>query len=207
MTPDSDNLGDSCGDDLAPDDPVPSMGTVLDEARGSLPYALLHGEALVACAAWGLGAAGVTLLDIGTPWSSVVAGGEPFVVHDSLCPMTPASFIADCVAQAVAGDTVVVGVRAVTDTIKQVEDDTVGSTVDRDGVWAVCSPLVLPARVVAGLGDRGLVALSPDLDLAQMVEVLRRRESLVTRQAPPSARRVTSPEDVAALEALTDPAR
>ncbi len=204
MAYDADDLGDPSGDDLAPD-PAPSMGTVLDEARGSLPYALLHGEALVACAAWGLGAAGVTPLDIGTPWSSVVAGGEPFVLHDSLCPMTPASFIADCVAQAVAGDVVVVGVRAVTDTVKQVEDGAVGATVDRDGVWAVCSPLVLPARVVAGLGDQGPASLSTGLDLAEMVEVLGGRESVETREAPPTARRVSSPEDVAALEALTGP--
>lgn len=35
------------------DEPTPSLGTVVDEGRGSLPYLLIHGESLVACAAWG----------------------------------------------------------------------------------------------------------------------------------------------------------
>ena len=43
----------------------PALGVVLDEDRGSLPYALIHGEALVACAAWALGDAGVTPVDVG----------------------------------------------------------------------------------------------------------------------------------------------
>ena len=42
----------------------PSASCV-DEGRGALPYALIHGEALVACAAWALGEAGVTPVDIG----------------------------------------------------------------------------------------------------------------------------------------------
>ena len=36
----------------------PALGIVLDQDRGSLPYSLIHGEALVACAAWALGEAG-----------------------------------------------------------------------------------------------------------------------------------------------------
>ena len=48
------------------DEPTPALGTVVDEARGSLPYLLVHGESLVACAAWALGDARVTAVDLGT---------------------------------------------------------------------------------------------------------------------------------------------
>ena len=78
-----------------------AFGTVLEQDRGHLPFALIHGEALVAAAAWALGEAGVTPVDTGTPWSSLVAAGEPVVLHDPLCPMTPPDFIAACVDRAV----------------------------------------------------------------------------------------------------------
>ena len=36
-----------------PYDVQPALGSVIDEGRGSLPFALIHGEALVACAVLG----------------------------------------------------------------------------------------------------------------------------------------------------------
>ena len=33
---------------------VIALGRVVDEGRGSLPFALVHGEALVTCATWAL---------------------------------------------------------------------------------------------------------------------------------------------------------
>ena len=41
----------------------PAVGVVPVEGRGSMPFALLHGESLVAVASWALGEAGVELLD------------------------------------------------------------------------------------------------------------------------------------------------
>src|SRR4051794_28324566 len=114
-----------------------SLGAVVEEGRGSLPFALIHGEALVACAAWALGSAGVTVVDWGTPWSAVADTDEPVVLHDALCPMTPPEFIAACVTRAVERDCVVVGVRPVTDTVKVVRDGLVGGTVDRQELVAV----------------------------------------------------------------------
>ena len=70
------------------DGPLP-LGVVIEGGRGSLPFALLHGEALVACAAWAMGEAGVQLLDLGTPWADVVESGAPLVRNDAMCPMTP----------------------------------------------------------------------------------------------------------------------
>jgi 2-C-methyl-D-erythritol 4-phosphate cytidylyltransferase len=181
------------------DEELASLGTVVDEGRGNLPYALIHGESLAAAAAWALGEAGVTAVDLGTTWEGLVDSGEPFVLHDPLCPMTPPAFIADCVAHAVARGCVVVGVRPVTDTVKVVADGMVGETVDREALVAVASPVVLPAGVVASLD--GL----PSTDFVALVDALRRRYPVELVEAPPAARRVGSVEDLRVLEALTAP--
>ena len=178
-------------------DPEPALGSVVEQGRGSLPFTLIHGEALVACASWALGDAGVTPVDLGTEWAGLVASGEPFVLHDALCPMTPASFITTCVATALERDVVVVGCRPVTDTVKAVADDVVGSTVDRTSLVSVASPVVLPPSVVAALG-----AL-PSLDFATLVAALRERFPVELVEAPAAGRRVASEEDVRLLEALT----
>jgi len=179
------------------DELPPALGTVLDDDRGHLPYSLIHGESLVAAAAWALGEAGVTAVDLGTAWAGLVDAGEPFVLHDPLCPMTPPAFIAECVARAVERGCVVVGVRPVTDTVKVVTDGVVGETVDRDGLVSVCSPVVLPASVVAALGEL------PSTDFVELVAHLRRRYPVELVEAPPAARRIGSIEDLRVLEALT----
>ena len=71
----------------------------MDADRGALPYALIHGEALVVCAAWALGAAGVVPIDAGVDWEVLVESREPVVVHDALCPLTPPAFIAGLVRE------------------------------------------------------------------------------------------------------------
>ncbi|MDZ5621276.1 hypothetical protein [Nocardioides bizhenqiangii] len=180
-------------------EPQRPMGFVVDEERGSLPYRLIHGEALVAAAAWAMGEAGVDLVDVTVPWHVVADLGRALVLHDPLCPMTPPDFITECARVAVARDAVVVGVRPVTDTVKEVEDGRLGRTVDRDGMVAVCSPVVLPARVVAALPSR------PPSDFVELVAGLRSSYEVVMLDAPPGAGRVASDEDVRVLEALTDP--
>jgi 2-C-methyl-D-erythritol 4-phosphate cytidylyltransferase len=182
-------------------EPPQAVGVVVDGGRGSLPFALLHGEPLVACAAWAMGAAGIRLLDLTTPWDDVRDAGAPLVWHDALCPMAPPDHLAECVRRAVDEDAVVVGVRPVTDTVKVVVDDAdgpvVGATVDRDGLAAVASPIVLPASVVATCPDW------PAVDLAQAVSELRALGPVLLVDAPASARRVETTDDVRALEALT----
>lgn len=126
----------------------------------------------------GLGDARVTAVDLGTQWAGLVDSGEPFVVHDALCPMTPAAFIAECVEQAVATGHVVAGVAA-------------------DG--AVLSPVVLPASVVAGID-----AL-PSVDFEELVARLAGGFTVERVVAPASAARVGSAADIAALEARTTP--
>ena len=178
---------------------VPASGIVVDEDRGHLPYRLVHGEALVAAAAWAAGAAGVDLLDQTTPWEVAADRGTPVLLHDALCPMTPPDFLARCVEIADARDVVVVGVRPVTDTVKELHDGRLGATVDRDRLVSVCSPIVLPARVVAeidGLPTRDFGALLAWLRSAYDVEMV---------EAPAAARRVASDDDIRLLEALTGP--
>jgi len=188
---------DEAGAAGVPHEPPDALGTVADRDRGSLPYALIHGESLVACASWALGDAGVTLIDFATTWSGIRAGEEPFVLHDALCPMTPAEFIAACVRRSVDTGSVVVGVRPVTDTVKEVSGGFVGRTVDRDSLHAVASPIVLPAAVVADLAEL------PSYDFVTLVDALSARFPIEYVDAPPSARRVTSPDDIRLLEALT----
>jgi 2-C-methyl-D-erythritol 4-phosphate cytidylyltransferase len=174
-------MTDSAYDDA---DPVPALGTVVEQGRGSLPFALIHGEALVTCAVWALGEAGVTPVDLGTEWAGLVDSGEAFVLHDSLCPMTPAAFIADCLRTALERDVVVVGVLP-----------------GDDGAEVVASPVVLPPSVVAACDGE------PPSDFAALVEWLRRDFSVLGVPAPASAGRVASVADVEELERRTGPPR
>ena len=166
-----------------PDDPSaeerpPALGVVLEEDRGSLPFSLLHGESLVACAGWALGEAGVTALDLTTGWSSVRESDEPLVLHDVLCPATPPWFLAACVRTCLEHDAVVVGVRPVTDTVKDESDGLLGATHDREELAAVASPVVLPAGVVQALES------APGHDLAALVEQLRADHPVRLVEAP-----------------------
>lgn len=183
----------AAGTDVLPENP-PALGVVVEEGRGSLPFALIHGEALVACAAWSLGEAEVTIVDATVSWESVQDAGQPLVLQDALCPMTPPEFVVECVRRAVVADVPVAGVRPVTDTVKEVAGGQVGATVDREGLVALAAPVVLPPRVVRSLGAApgpDLVALVGSLSDVELVE------------APPEGRAVASLDDVRLLEALT----
>ncbi len=181
---------------------VIALGRVVDEGRGSLPFALVHGEALVTCATWALSEAGVLPLDARTTMEGVHDAGLPLVLHDSLCPMTPPDFIAECVRRAVADGVVVAGVRPVTDTVKVLRGDTLGETVDREALARVVSPVVVPADRVDGAAA---LLSDPGVDLAVLVEALRADGPVVLLDAPPQAMRVGGPDDVRVLEALTRP--
>ncbi len=174
---------------------------MVTDDRGSLPYSLVHGEALAAAAAWALGEAGVQPVDLTVPWESLREEAEPVVLHDSLCPLTPPDFLARCVALAVEHDEVVVGVRPVTDTVKRVADGAIGATVDREQLVTVCSPVVLPGAVVASL------EALPTLDFPDLVARLERLGPVRRVEAPSAAHRVAGPDDVRLLEALTEPLR
>jgi 2-C-methyl-D-erythritol 4-phosphate cytidylyltransferase len=178
-----------------------ALGVVVESGRGSLPFALLHGESLVALAAWAMGEAGIQLIDATTTWSSVRESELPLVWHDPLCPMTPPDFLASCLRRAIAEDVVVAGVRPVTDTVKEIVNGpggpTVGATHDREGLRRLASPLVIPAALVATLDGW------PAVDLRKALESLRERAPVELVEAPPAARRVATDRDLPLLEALT----
>jgi 2-C-methyl-D-erythritol 4-phosphate cytidylyltransferase len=165
-----------------------------------MPFALIDGEPLVSVASWALDDAGVELLDFTTSWAEIQAEvahrGAPLVIHDPLCPGTPGSFVAEAV-RAAADGVVVVGCRPVTDTVKTTDGDTLGETVDRSGLLAVTSPVVLPPAVVAALA--GLPSTD---DLADLVTVLRADHDVRFLEAPPAGRRVSDESDLDLVRAL-----
>jgi 2-C-methyl-D-erythritol 4-phosphate cytidylyltransferase len=174
-----------------------AVGLVPTDGRGSLPFALLHGEPLVAVASWALQEAGVELLDFTADWADVVARNAHLVVHDPLCPGTPAVFLREALDRAVGQDSVVVGVSPVTDTVRVArEGGLLGDVVDRAGLVQVCSPVVLPARVLSGL------PALPSTDLVELVCRVRDVHPVLQMQAPASAHRVVDDSDVRLLEEL-----
>lgn len=181
---------------------LPALGLVPVDGRGSMPFALLHGESLVAVASWALGEAGVRLLDFDVAWADVQASGAALVVHDPLCPGTPPGFLAEAVTRSEETGALVVGVRPVTDTVKEVDaGGVVGGTHDRSALQVVASPVVLPARLVAGL-DR----LPSTDDLADLVTALVAalgdEPDVIFLEAPAQARRVADESDLRLIEAL-----
>lgn len=190
----SDLRYDDRGDDH---DAPPAMGQVPTTGRGSMPFAMLDGEPLVALASFALEDSGVELVDFNVHLADVRDQHRPLVLHDPLCPLTPIAFLREALATAVADDVVVVGVQPVTDTIKTVEEGVVGGTVDREGLWAVTSPVVLPADVVAELDAW------PDADdFTALVSWLRQRFEVRFLEAPALGRRVEDESSLALLEAL-----
>lgn len=161
-----------------------------------MPFLLYDGEPLVSIATAALASAGVELLDFTDDWPMVKARDAALVVHDPLCPATPADFLRTVLRECPA-DTVSVGVRPVTDTVKKSDAGVLGVTVDRSALVAVASPVVLPPDVVARLDDW------PELDdLASLVEALGERFQTRFVEAPLTARRVSDASDLEVLGEL-----
>ncbi|WP_310962270.1 2-C-methyl-D-erythritol 4-phosphate cytidylyltransferase [Nocardioides terrisoli] len=176
-----------------------AWGVVPVEGRGSLPFALVHGESLLATAAFALEAAGAELLDPHVPWIDVQASDRPLVLHDPLCPLVPIEVIREALHRAEERSVVVVGHRPVTDTVKEYDGVQVGATVDRSTLVEITSPIVLPAAVVDAL------EASPTGPFADIVERLRGRWPVDLLEVPPLGRRVHGEDDLAVLEALSLP--
>jgi 2-C-methyl-D-erythritol 4-phosphate cytidylyltransferase len=179
------------------DDEVVALGWVPTDGRGSLPFALVHGESLVAAASWAVGEAGVQLIDASATFEQVRESGRPLLLHDPLCPLTPADFLLEAVEACLTTGQVVVGWREVTDTIKVREGDLLGATLDRAALRAVTSPVVIPAAVLEGLDS------VDSSDLPALVGRLAEVAELYWLLAPPVARRIASTEDLVVLEALS----
>ncbi len=179
------------------------LGAVPVEGRGSLPFALVHGESLVAAASWALTTAGVELFDYGVELAGLQQADRMLVIHDPLCPLTPVTFLEQAVEESARTGTVVVGVRPVTDTVKEYAEQAdggpgeLGATVDREELMSVTSPVVLPAAVVAALDEL------PTDDLPELVASLVQRFPVRYLPAPPLGRRISEESDLEVLGALS----
>lgn len=174
-----------------------ALGWVPLEGRGHLPFALVHGESLVAAASWALGEAEVQLFDASVSFAQVRESGRDLVLHDPLCPLLPAKVIAGAAAVAARSGAVVVGYRPVTDTVKVAEGDVLGAGVDRAGLRAVASPVVVPAAVLAQLETLDAS------DFPALVARLAKIAPLHWYEVPPVGRRIADAGDLVLLEALS----
>ncbi len=179
------------------DQDMSALGWVPIEGRGSLPFALVHGESLVAAASWAVGEAGIQLYDASVSWSRVRTAGRALLIHDPLCPLAPPDFLALAVRTATASGQVVVGFRPVTDTVKELLPGVLGVTVDRDGLRSVATPVVIPAAILVGLEDPGTA------ELPALVAQLAALGPVHWLEAPSLARRIGDLEELAVLEALS----
>ena len=170
---------------------------MVEADRGSLPFALVHGESLVAAASWAVGEAQVQLFDASVDFDQLRAAGRPLLLHDPLCPLAPADFLAEAVRVCQSSGEVVVGFRPVTDTVKELDGDRLGATVDRSGLRSVTSPVVIPAAVLARL--EALETASFPVLVAHLAEL----SSISWLEAPAVGRRIVDEADLVSLEALS----
>lgn len=180
---------------------APAAGLVVLAGREPLAGTLLHGEPLVTHARRALAAAGIRSVEQSASWASLQELGLPVVLHDPLCPLTPAAFLNAAVEAAADPDTahVVVGCRPVTDTIKTLTGDLVGETVDRETLLSLTSPVVLSAAAVRALDEWPQLA-----DMAALVGSLRARLPVTFLESPALGRRVEDPSAVLLLEAFEE---
>ncbi|CAN5132179.1 2-C-methyl-D-erythritol 4-phosphate cytidylyltransferase [soil metagenome] len=205
-------------------DPSGSVGIVPLEGRGTLPLELLHGEPLLLhavrslqqtpglrevlvttdgssfpaaareLASRGLRAEFVEPRRWWTAWASAAGLGRSVLVHDPLCPLVPADFVGE-VLQHSRDMGAVAAYQPITDTAKVVVDEQIVSTLDRDQVGLVTSPVVVPGRL-AGQG------LPPVSDFGRLADWLRARGPLALVPAPSMGRRVGGMAALRVLECL-----
>jgi 2-C-methyl-D-erythritol 4-phosphate cytidylyltransferase len=124
------------------------------------------------------------------------------VVHDPLCPLTPAGWVRSMLERAESGG-VLVAVRPVVDTLKSTRDEIVTGTVDRTELQVLSSPIVAPVAML--VDDPEVIPLLADP--VALVERLRARYDVELVEAPSAAQRVDDPAGVELLAAATPSSR
>jgi 2-C-methyl-D-erythritol 4-phosphate cytidylyltransferase len=124
-----------------------------------------------------------------------LVGDGVVLLHDPLCPLTPASWVRSLLDQAAESGAVLVAVRPVVDTLKTSRDCIITGTIDRAGLQILSSPMVFPAAAL--IAEPELIPLLADP--VGLVERLRVRYDVKLVDAPSTAQRV---EDPAGLELL-----
>lgn len=149
----------------------------------------------------GQGTGGAGGLAASAPWRHLARAG--LLLHDAHCPLLPGSALRESIGLlAAAGPSaVLVGVRPVTDTIKEVVDGAVVGTVDRNRLSALASPLVVGADLLDRLAER--LPLAGQLaDLTAVLDALDGSARLVPHEVPSAGRRLNDADDVVLMECL-----
>lgn len=128
------------------------------------------------------------------------------LVHDALCPLASADFLRG-VRRDAAGrpNTSLLAFRPVTDTVKTVLDGRIQGTIDREGLAALVSPVVVAPTLLAAAvasDDR-----PPIDDFTRLATWLRERGEVGLVRAPSLARRVDDASAVNLLECVDELAR
>jgi 2-C-methyl-D-erythritol 4-phosphate cytidylyltransferase len=208
-----------------------TVGVVPLEGRGRLPFLDLHREALFLHAVRALldvdAVAGRVVVTVGPgqredvvgalersdlpalvqdarAWWRRVNAPVTVVLHDPLCPLVPAAFIAGCLEGVRAEGQALVAFRPVTDTIKTVVDGHIVDTLDRDLFGIVASPVVFEHDRADAARDR---TLPPTHDFGALAMWARERGPVRMRKAPSIGRRVDDPSAVNLLECMDELAR
>lgn len=134
--------------------------------------------------------AGLDALDLGV---------EHVLIHDAARPFAPPEVYARVIEALLAGASAVIPAVAVADTIKQVRDGFVVSTVDRSDLVAVQTPqgFAVPALRAAHAGQTRMVT-----DDAMLMEALGHEVRVV--QGSHEAFKITTPFDLAVARAMKE---
>jgi hypothetical protein len=132
-------------------------------------------------------------------WRGVSAAPTGLLVHDPLCPLASAGFLASVADEAERTGVSAVAFRPVTDTVKTVVADRIQGTIDREGLAGLIAPAVLARAVVEGADG------PPPLgDFGELVTWLRARGEVALVKGPSLARRVDDTSAVNLLECVDE---
>ena len=171
------------------------VGVVPVEGRGSLPFALLHGESLVAVAVLGAGRGRRRAARLHRRLGGRRRPGGPRSWSTTRCARRPRWPSCARRSAAAADDAVVVG-RPAGDRHRQARSTTagvLGETVDRAGLLAVASPVVLP-RGRGGRPRRAAAGRRPRRPGGR--RCARGARGACSSRRPPPARRVADESDL-----------
>jgi 2-C-methyl-D-erythritol 4-phosphate cytidylyltransferase len=212
---------------------LPAHAVLAVAGRDDLPFAPLHGVPLYLHALRSLVAASpegvsvvvgaehehrvrdeLTVAGLSTPvlasatwWAETgpkLTGS--LLVHDPLCPLTSAEFLAEVRRAGHHKPGVsLAAFRPVTDTVKTVVDERIHGTIDREGLAALIAPVLIAAPVL-----RGAVAAGDEPPLSNFGELLswlRSRGPVELVKGPSLARRVDDASAVNLLECVDEVGR
>lgn len=138
-------------------------------------------------------------------WWDLASRSAPpsLLVHDPLCPLVPAEFLAAvCRRAGEQRGTSFVAFRPVTDTVKTAVDGRIQGTIDRENLAALTSPVLIAGAVLSASVRAG--DPPPVSDFAGLVAWIRARGPLELVAAPVLGGRVDGASAVNLLECVDE---